>query len=500
MEKKARKKINILFFLRKASIRWKLISSYAVISLLTAVMVGIVSFSLIKNYLNRQVKVNFEYTARYVAMEIQQSLNTNRVNEIQKIITVLGKMGHVHIKILDSGKELLADSYSVVKPMTTIELSLSLDGNLFFDSFYDEASNIDAPSRDEMDKAPTGEMVETGDGIYITPVIGDRGILGYIELSEGPDFSRSVDPARNALLLAAVFAVTLACLLGLLMGNRISRPITLLTRSVSRIREDNLHIRSDINTNDEIGTLSRQFNLMAQRLEKSFTQMEKERDILKHFAADASHELRTPVTALTTFNELLSGPLGDDPESRIEYLGDCRIQIKRMEWIINNLLELSRYDGSLIDLILDYCPIADIVETAVSSVISGINDKNITITREVDNISLRCDRQRIVQALVNLLSNALKYSEMNGEIIIRVEKENSKRPMIRFSVIDHGPGIPEDEIYNIFKRFYRASPKEVPGSGLGLSLVESIARAHGGTVRARNISGKGAEVSFVIPE
>jgi signal transduction histidine kinase len=411
----------------------------------------------------------------------------------------LSKMGNIHIKILDINKELIVDSSSNIHPFASVEVSISLGTN-FFPRFYNDMPNVEQSTEEEMEHAPAGEMEEVTKGTYITPVTGDRGILGYIELSDAPDFYRSAVPARNALLLAAVFAVALAVMLGLVMGNRISRPLRLLTDSVSKIREDNLHIRSEISSADEIGTLSRQFNLMAQRLEKSFTQMEKERDILKHFAADASHELRTPVTALTTFNELLSGPLGDDAESRIEYLGDCRVQIKRMEWIINNLLELSRYDGSLVDLKLDYCPIADIVDTALSSVISGINDKNVQIKKDFDGGSVRCDRQRVVQALVNLLSNAIKYSDKDGELTIAVKKEELGRnkEAVRFSVLDNGPGIAEDDIYNIFKRFYRSAPEEIPGSGLGLSLVESIARAHGGTVRARNRKSGGADVSFVI--
>lgn len=476
-----------------------MISSYMVISLLTALVVGVVSFSLIRSYLNKQEYVYLRQTARFVAKEIQPALYANRIPEMQKIVDSLSKMGNIHIKILDIKKELLVDSRSNVHPFASVEVNISL-GARFFPKFYDEMPDVEQSTEEEMKHAPAGIMEEVSKGTFITPITSDRGILGYIELSEAPDFSRSAVPARNALVLSAVFAVLLACLLGLYMGNRISKPIMVLANSVSMIREDNLHIRSDIDTDDEIGTLSRQFNLMAKRLEKSFTQMEKERDILKHFAADASHELRTPVTALTTFNELLSGPIGDNPESRIEYLGDCRIQIKRMEWIINNLLELSRYDGSLIDLNLDFCPVGDIVDTALSSVVSGINDKKIRVKKELDPGAIRCDRQRIVQALVNLLSNAIKFSSQDGEIIISVKKEeiSKNKSGIRFAVLDNGPGIPEDDIYNIFKRFFRSAPKEIPGSGLGLSLVESIAKAHGGTVRAQNRNGGGAEVSFLI--
>ena len=493
---------NIKKLLHRASIRWKIIASYAVIALLTAVIVGIVSFSIIKFYMNRQEEVYLEEVAKYVATKIQPALNAGYYNQIQQIVETLGMLANIHIKILDTDKNITVDSKKKVNPLVPSDVTITF-GIQFFNKLYDDAPRNEKMSEEEMDNAPVGTMMEYEDGekgkYYIIPVTGDRGVLGYIELSEGPDFSRSAVPARNALFLAGIFAVIAACLIGLLMGNMIAGPLSLLAKSVSRIREDNLHVRSEIKREDEIGILSRQFNLMAQRLEKSFTQIEKERDILKHFAADASHELRTPVTALTTFNELLSGPLGDDSESRIEYLGDCRTQIKRMEWIINNLLELSRYDGSLIDLVVEYCPIDEIVETAVSSVISGINDKNITIVREIEEGALRCDQQRIVQALVNLISNAVKYTEQDGQIVIKVETEGTKNPATRFSVLDSGPGIPEDDIFNIFKRFYRAAPKEVPGTGLGLSLVESITRAHHGIVRARNREPVGADVSFLIP-
>ena len=494
-------------FYRKRAIRWKLIIGYLTIAIIAAGALGITAFSLIKSNINRQKALYIESVAKMVAINVKDYISQKRNVEMQKVVETMGMMGNIHIKILASDKEVLADSRKKVHPLiepqvSGLTLNISIAGQ-FFDAVIDSLVQMTNPTEEDMKQAPIGniEAIRSDDGnYYLAPLIGDRGVLGYVELGEGLDFSKSALPARNALLLAGLFAAFLSGLLGLVMGNRIAKPISQLTRDVGEIREDNLHIRSEIKRDDEIGLLSRQFNLMAGRLEKSFTQLEKERDILKHFAADASHELRTPVTALTTFNELLSGPLGDDPESRIEFLNDSRTQISRMEWIIKNLLELSRYDGSLIELKPEFCSISDIVDTALSSVISGIKEKNIRINKQFEETSFRCDKQRVVQALVNLLANAIKFSDSEGEITVRVDKEQSSRALLRFSVLDNGPGIPNDDVFNIFKRFYRAAPEKVPGSGLGLSLVESIAKAHGGAVRARNITGGGADVSFVVPE
>ena len=338
-------------------------------------------------------------------------------------------------------------------------------------------------------------------GRVVTAPIGEPAEpAGYVELSKGPDFgAEALATAGQAFLLAAGGATLLAAIVGLLMGRRLTAPLRSLTTATGQMSGGDLSIRAPVHGRDEIGQLALQFNQMAERLESSFTELAAERDSLRRFIADASHELRTPVTTLKTFNELLQEAAADDPAARAEFLAESQVQLDRLEWITANLLDLSRLDAGLIALDVDGHDVGELLRTSAAAFKALAREKNITLSIQEPSppLAVPCDRARMEMALSNLLDNALKFTPAGGRVEIGADQAGRN---VRVWVQDSGPGIAPADLEHIFERFYRGRGSDSEGIGLGLAIVRSTVQAHGGQVTVESEPGGGSRFVIEIPE
>jgi signal transduction histidine kinase len=240
---------------------------------------------------------------------------------------------------------------------------------------------------------------------------------------------------------------------------------------------------------------------MADQVEGTMEVILRDRDISREFLADVSHELRTPLAALRTFNELLQEKAGNDVVARTEFLEASAQQIERLDWLAQNLLELSKLDSGLIRLDLRPDDLRATVESAVEQAQVSARRRGLSLTAEMPDVpvSTRHDPQRLGQVLTNLIGNALKFTPRGGTV--RVTLAPHLRGA-RISVIDTGVGIGPEELPHIFDRFYRgsrANEARGSGSGLGLAIVRSIVEMHGGRVAVESRVGSGATFSVTLP-
>ena len=290
------------------------------------------------------------------------------------------------------------------------------------------------------------------------------------------------------LLLIVPCYVILAAIGSKFLAKRALKPIRQITETAKKISEGDLSKRIDgIVSDDEVGELADTFNKMLEELEVSF---QRERQ----FTSDASHELRTPMTVITACTE--DALYTDDPEIRNENIRVIQKENKRMTKMLSQLLMLSRgYEGRC-HFQPEELGLYDMVESVSESLASMAETKSIQIHNQIpENYMIYADQSLFTQLLVNLIENAIKYGNKEGNIWVTLEKTETQH---KLCVKDDGIGISEEDLPKIFERFYRADKaRDRNGSGLGLSIVKWIVALHGWEIFAESKLGEGTKMSVV---
>jgi signal transduction histidine kinase len=327
-----------------------------------------------------------------------------------------------------------------------------------------------------------------------------------VRLSNPYTFRQST-VANVASLLAAVAIVALgvAMVVAAATALRFTTPLRRLTEAARSLAEGNLAMRikrADVRAgSSELSELAVQFNAMADQVEESVEMIRRDRDRSRDFLADVSHELRTPIAALLTFNELLTERAGADPAARAEFLESSRVQLERLDWLAQNLLELSKLESGLVLLDLRPEDLRTAVESAVEQATPAARRRKLDLTISLPDAPLRIrhDPPRIGQVLTNLIGNAIKFTPPGGKVSIALSPH---RDGARIDVTDTGVGIDAGELPRIFERFYRgtrANEARGSGSGLGLAIVRSIVDMHHGSIAVDSRLGTGSRFTVILP-
>jgi two-component system OmpR family sensor kinase len=254
----------------------------------------------------------------------------------------------------------------------------------------------------------------------------------------------------------------------------------------------------ELQPSTEIGRLTKSLNTMLGRIEESFEQKDASESKLRRFVADASHELRTPLTAIRGFAELhRQGAVSGEVKTK-ELLGRIEKESIRMGSLVEDLLLLARMDEAR-PLALEPVDLSHLIDECVASARAAGPEHPITV-QAVDDLYVLGDSKRIHQALANLLANARTHTPKGVQIKVIAASEEKE---ITVSVKDNGPGLNEGDQTRIFERFFRVDPSRArhagEGSGLGLSIVDAVMKAHGGSVSVDSKPGEGALFTLHFP-
>ena len=339
-------------------------------------------------------------------------------------------------------------------------------------------------------------------GVPVRVQLPDGSVTTYQVILSEPYSAReeTLTRIREALFASGLLALFVSVLLGIVAARTVTRPVRRLREVAGRITQGELDERVPPSGVLEIDELGRQFNVMADRLAGTLRMLEADRDRLREFVADVSHELRTPIAALRMYNELLREGKVEE-ETRAEFLDRSNEQVRRLEWLSTNLLDLSRIDAGIFPLDMRVGDLRDPIQAVVQALSEVAVERGIELDSEAPGhpVELRFDRERIVQLLTNLLGNALKFTPRGGSVSVRLTETDSGATI---EVRDSGAGIPADELPRIFERFYRGTntgDARASGSGLGLAIVRSIVEMHGGEIDVASVVGDGTVFRISLP-
>lgn len=299
------------------------------------------------------------------------------------------------------------------------------------------------------------------------------------------------------LLLILPFSVLAAWLFGRWIANRALVPVDQIITEVEEISDGRSLYRrlAQPMIKDEFGRLAETLNLMMARLERSFVS-------LRRFTADASHELKTPLTVLRAGVERAITTPGLPPET-LPVLEETLQEVNRMTELVDALLTLARADEGRAPLHREPVDLREIVAESqeTGELLAEEARVAIVVTMTERPVVLEVDRSRIRQLLLNLLTNAVKYTPAGGRVEIRLSDEPAR---VVLAVADSGIGIAPGDLPHIFDRFYRADTArtrtgERPGAGLGLAICKWIAEAHGGEISVQSRPGRGTTFTVTLP-
>lgn len=295
-------------------------------------------------------------------------------------------------------------------------------------------------------------------------------------------------------LWAAIAAFAIAFFAAWGFSFRMVQPLRKMAAAARSFGEGDFSVRVDESSQDEIGELAVAFNAMATSLADSECAN-------RSFIANVSHELKTPMTTISGFIDgILDGTIPPDQEKK--YLRIVSSETKRLSRLVRTMLDLSRIDNGELHLRMRRFDLTNTMLNALLSFEQRIEEKNLQILglENAESLYVDGDPDMIHQVLYNLIENAVKFTPDGGYIALKMEKQPGKTYM---AIRNSGPGIAPDEVEMVFNRFYktdRSRNKDKTGMGLGLYIVRTIIRQHGGEITASSIPGDYTEFSFFLPD
>ncbi len=329
--------------------------------------------------------------------------------------------------------------------------------------------------------------------IYSRPITENNQFYGVLQLAQSLDNVTSA-LQRLLLLLAIIVPLTLAFASfgGFWFAERALAPMDRITRAAQRISVQDLSQRLNLNLpDDEVGRLARAFDAMLARLDEAF---QRER----RFTADASHQLRTPLTVMRgNIDVALSRPRSQKEYARV--LSELGEEVDRLTQMANNLLVLARADASKLPLQFDSLSAMRLLQAVSDEMRPLADERGITIVDKVDaEFTLWADEDKMLNVLFNLVENALKFTPPGGTITLSATRENERAVI---TVADTGAGIAPEHLPHIFERFYCAdeAPSADGGVGLGLAIAHALVTAQRGTIQVHSALGQGTTFIITLP-
>lgn len=302
---------------------------------------------------------------------------------------------------------------------------------------------------------------------------------------------RFIKTLNGILLAVGLLSAAFAVVAGTLLARRIARPISKTAYIATQISEGNYGIRFESTPN------CRELEEMVTAINHLALALSEQESLRKRLTSDVAHELRTPLSAVSSHLEAMIEGIWEATPERLQ---SCQEEIKRLGSLVADLQRLANIEDGNLKLSKTRVDLHEIAQTAVRNLESEGMKKQISLSVSGNPAYADADRERIIQVAMNLLSNALRYTPQNGKIEVET-LETEAESILR--VKDNGIGIPEQELPYIFERFYRTDKsrnRKTGGTGIGLTIAKSIVESHGGKITVESTVGEGSSFTVLLPK
>jgi heavy metal sensor kinase len=320
--------------------------------------------------------------------------------------------------------------------------------------------------------------------VYTAPIVEADQVMGIIQVAQNLNrIEQTLNQLLITLLVGGPLLVVIAGAGGYFLAARALLPIDKITRAAREISAQDLSARLNLTpTDDEVGRLAATFDSMLSRLDDAFRRE-------RRFTADASHELRTPLAAIQA---ILSSapPRQRTPTEYEQVLADLGEETGRLRALVEGLLQLAHSDAAQ-PMTKDKVNLSNLLVDVADSLRPLAEDKGLELTANIsDNLCVTGDSDALISLFVNLLDNAIKYTEQGQISLVAHPQTNG---LVQVTITDTGVGIAAPHLPHIFERFYRVDQsRTMPGAGLGLAIALNVAQAHGGTIEVESRIGEGS--------
>jgi signal transduction histidine kinase len=316
-------------------------------------------------------------------------------------------------------------------------------------------------------------------------------IFVYASMS---DMYVSLERFQDILLLAGAGALLIALGITFIVSKKLASPLLNMEEATRKISSGDYETRLIVHSKDEIGFLARAINDLSMEIKSV-------RDNRREFFANISHELKTPITYLEGYANVLKNNLVSSKEERDQYLDIIEKEAKRLSTLIDDLFELAKMEEGKIELELQEIDLKDLIKHVSTKSMIRVNKKGLSLKfmNEDEVPSVLGDGLRLEQIMTNLIENAIRYTE-KGSITISL---STVRAVVKVKIKDTGPGIPKEDITHLFERFYRVEKsrsRNHGGTGLGLAIVKNLVELQGGTITVCSELGIGTTFELSLPQ
>lgn len=321
-------------------------------------------------------------------------------------------------------------------------------------------------------------------------------VVGYLDVSYYSPYYLNenefhfIEALNQILIVVGICSLLMAVVIGLFLAGSLSKPIAKIVEITERISDGDYSIRfqEGVKTK-ELDDLSRAVNYMAESLENQET-------IRKRLTSDVAHELRTPLANVSSYLEAIIEGVWEPTPERLQ---NCYDELERISKLVSDLERLKQMENENLKLHKTRENLLELVWAVIKNFEIQMESKNLRTIVTGGDVFACIDRNRMQQVITNLISNAVKYSNENGTIRVRIEKNAD---MASIQVQDEGIGIPEKDLPLIFERFYRTDKsrnRRTGGAGIGLTIAKAIVQAHGGKIMAESKQGIGSTFTVIFP-